>query len=174
MNLKELGCRIVEASYLEGNFVLSSGKQSHFYFDKYLFETRPDLLKPLVKEMSRLLPPACDFDLLAGPELGGVTLATGLSLEVNKPFIIVKKEAKNYGTAKLIEGSLKRGQKVVLVEDILTSGKQALEAAKKIDQAGGQVVLILGVIDRQEGASSMIAEAGYSLKTVYTRKDLGV
>ena len=174
MNLKELGSKIVAASYLEGDFILSSGKRSHYYFDKYLFETRPDLLRPLIKEMSRLLPAPADYDLLAGPELGGVTLATGLSLETGKPFVIVKKAAKDYGTAKIIEGKLQRGQKVVLVDDILTSGHKAVEAANRLVKEGGQVVLILGVIDRQEGAAEHLAAAGYNYKAVFTKKDLGI
>lgn len=174
MNLKELGAKIVEASYLTGDFLLSSGKRSNFYFDKYLFETRPDLLKPLTQKMKKLLPALTEFDLLAGPELGGVTLATALSLEIKKPFIIVKKSAKDYGTAKIIEGKLNPGSKVVLVEDILTSGQQAVEAAKKIINAGGQVKLIIGVIDREEGASKFVEEQGFELKTVFKKKKLGV
>jgi len=121
--------------------------------------------------MVKLLPA---FDKIAGPELGAIPLATVLSLETGKPFVIVRKTEKGYGTSKFIEGELKENEKVVLIEDVLTTGNQALAAARKVEETGARVVMILGVIDREEGARENIEKAGYRLKTVFTKSELGL
>jgi orotate phosphoribosyltransferase len=174
MSNKDLGKMIQEASFLTGDFILSSGKKSKYYFDKYLFETRPEILDPLIKEMVTMLPPLDSFNRIAGPELGAVALATALSLEIKKPFIIVRKTEKVYGTGKIVEGEVSKGEKIVLVEDILTSGKQAIIAADKLKHSGIEVILILGVIDREEGAKEAIEAAGYKYKAVFTKSELGI
>lgn len=172
MEKSKLGAELVKAGYLEGDFVLRSGMRSKYYFDKYLFLTKPHILRPLAKLVAALVPP--DVDRLAGPELGAVALATAVSLELNKPFVLVRKEEKGYATANLIEGELNPGERVVLVEDILTTGGQALVSAATLSVAGATVVGIIGVVDREEGAAQRIAEAGYSFEAVFRRSDLPI
>ncbi|MFC1559809.1 orotate phosphoribosyltransferase [Candidatus Margulisiibacteriota bacterium] len=174
MTKKELAKLVKEASFLTGDFTLSSGKKSKYYFDKYLFETRPEILAPLTKEMAAMLPPLDSFNRIAGPELGAIALATALSLEIKKPFIIVRKGEKGYGTGKIVEGEVSKGEKLVLVEDIMTSGKQAIAAADKLKHSGIEVILILGVIDREEGAREAALAAGYKFKSVFTKTELGI
>ncbi len=150
MDLKQLGKEIIETSYIEGEFTLSSGRSSTYIFDKYAFETRPKLLDAIARSMTEMV--NSDISRIAGMELGGVPLATALSLKTGLPFIIIKKGRKGYGTDKLIEGSLNNEDKVVLVEDISTTGSQAILAAKIIEEAGASVSKIICVVDREEGA----------------------
>lgn len=173
MNKVELAQKIKQAAYLEGDFILSSGRHSKYYLDKYLFETKPEILKPLVAEMAKMTKDL-KFDRIAGPEIGAITLAAALSLETGKPFIILRKEPKKYGTSKFIEGEIKAGEKILLVEDILTTGTQAIAAAQKIKEAGAEVVLLLGVIDREEGAREAIGKAGLAYKAVFAKSELGI
>jgi len=174
MTKEELGKLITEAALLKGEFTLRSGRKSNYYFDKYLFETRPEILEPLTKEIAKLLPPLNSFDRIAGPELGAVALAAALSLEVKKPFIIVRKEEKEYGTGKIVEGEVKKGDRVVMIEDVLTTAGAAISAADKLKYSGIDVILIIGVLDREEGARENIESAGYQLKTVFTKSMLGI
>jgi orotate phosphoribosyltransferase len=174
MTKEELGKLIKEAALLKGDFTLRSGRKSNYYFDKYLFETRPDILAPLAKEIASLLPPMDSFDRIAGPELGAVALATALSLEVKKPFIIVRKGEKGYGTSKMVEGEVNKGERVVMVEDIITTAGAAIAAADKLKHSGIEVVLMIGVLDREEGGKENVEQAGYLLKTVFTKTMLGI
>ena len=167
-----LGRDLVAAAYLEGDFVLSSGKHSTYYFDKYLFETKPDLLSRLAELLAERVPE--ETDRLAGPELGAVALATAVSLRTGLPFVIVKKQSKDYATRKAIEGELNAGDRIVVVEDILTTGAAAVRAADVIKEAGGRVLKILAVVDREEGAAESIAAAGYGYEPLFRRSDLGV
>ncbi len=174
MTKEELGKLLKEAALLEGDFTLRSGRKSKYYFDKYLFETRPDVLGPLTKELAKALPPLSSFQRLAGPELGGVAIATALSLETGKPFIIVRKEEKLYGTSKMMEGTVAKGEKIVLVEDILTTAGAAIASADKLKHSGIEVIMILGVIDREEGAKENIEAAGYKYKALFKKSELGI
>jgi orotate phosphoribosyltransferase len=168
----QLTKRVKETSYLEGDFVLRSGKRSKYYMDKYLFETQPDILKALGKEFCKYLTP--DVTLIAGAELGGVALAAATAMEANKPWIIVRNSKKDYGTSKLVEGTLKKGDVVLLVEDIATTGGQVMEAAKVITEAGATVKKIVAVIDRKQGARENITAAGYAFDSILTKEDLGI
>jgi orotate phosphoribosyltransferase len=170
--LAALGRDLVAAAYLEGDFVLSSGKRSTYYFDKYLFETKPSLLSRLAELLAESVPP--ETDRLAGPELGAVALAVAVSLRTGLPFVIVKKQSKDYATRKTIEGELNAGDRVVVVEDILTTGAAAVRAADAIKEAGGRVLRILAVVDREEGAAESIVAAGYAYEPLFRRSDLGV
>jgi len=172
MNRRELIRRIKETAYLEGDFVLRSGKKSKYYLDKYLFETCPDILKALGKEFARYL--TDDVTLIAGAELGGVALAAATAMETGKNWIIVRNSKKGYGTGKLIEGKLDKDDVVLLVEDIATTGGQVLEAAKVITEAGARISKIVCVIDRKQGASENIASAGYKFESILTKDDLGI
>ena len=164
--------RIKETAYLEGDFTLRSGKKSKYYLDKYLFETCPDILKALGREFARHV--TDDVTLVAGAELGGIALAAATAMETGKPWIIVRNSKKDYGTGKLVEGTLSAGDVVLLVEDIATTGGQVLEAAKVITDAGAKVKKIVCVIDRKQGAGENIARAGYCLEAILTKDDLGI
>jgi orotate phosphoribosyltransferase len=169
---EELIKRIKETAYLEGDFILRSGKRSKYYLDKYLFETKPDILQALGKEFARHM--SEDVTLIAGAELGGVALAAATALETGKDWIIVRNSKKGYGTSKLIEGTLQPGDVVLLVEDIATTGGQVLEAAKVVTDAGAHVKKIVCVIDRKQGAGENITGAGYTFESILTKDDLGI
>src|SRR4030043_531867 len=130
MNRSELIKRIKETAYLEGDFILRSGKRSKYYLDKYLFETCPDILKALGKEFAKHI--SDDVTLIAGAELGGVALAAATAMETGKNWVIIRNSKKGYGTGKLVEGALKKGDVVLLCGDFATTGGQVLEAAKVI------------------------------------------
>ncbi|MBN1509818.1 MAG: orotate phosphoribosyltransferase [Sedimentisphaerales bacterium] len=172
MTRKELIKRIKETAYLEGDFVLRSGKRSKYYLDKYLFETKPDILEALGQEFAKHM--TDDITLIAGAELGGVALAAATAMATGKDWIIVRNSKKDYGTSKLVEGVLNPGDVVLLVEDIATTGGQVLEAAKVITDAGATVKKIVCVIDRKQGAGENITQAGYTLESILTKHDLGI
>ncbi|MHC4547049.1 MAG: orotate phosphoribosyltransferase [Planctomycetota bacterium] len=165
MERNELIKRIKETAYLEGDFTLRSGKKSKYYLDKYLFETCPDILKALGAEFAKYATDA---------ELGGVALAAATAMQTGKNWVIIRNSKKGYGTGKLVEGVLKPGDVVLLVEDIATTGGQVCEAAKVITDAGATVKKIVCVIDRKQGAGENITEAGYKFESILTRDDLGI
>jgi len=173
MTREELAGAIKEAAYLEGDFVLSSGKRSKYYLDKWRFETKPELLREIARALAGLLPDPPP-GRLAGVELGGVPLVIALSLETGIPSLIVRRQAKEYGTAKGIEGVFEAGERVVLVEDVLTTAGQAIAAAQRLTAAGLEVVRILYVIDREEGADANITAAGLDPKPLFRKSDLRI
>ncbi|OHB55325.1 MAG: orotate phosphoribosyltransferase [Planctomycetes bacterium GWF2_50_10] len=172
MTKQELAQKVKEASYLEGDFVLRSGKRSKYYMDKYLFETKPEILKALGQEFAKHA--TADVTLIAGAELGGVALAAATAMECSKNWIIVRNSKKDYGTSKMVEGVLNAGDVVLLVEDIATTGGQVLEAAKIITEAGAKVKKIVAVIDRKQGAGENISAAGFAFESILTKEDLGI
>jgi orotate phosphoribosyltransferase len=172
MDRNELAHAIKDAAYLEGDFILSSGQRSKYYLDKYLFSTDPVLLKEIARRFAAILPER--YDVVAGLELGAIPLATALALEVQKPYVIVRKAAKEYGTSKLFEGTLEPGWKVVLVEDVLTTASQAIDAAKRLTDFGVDVVKVVYVIDREQGAAQNLAAAGLDAEALFTKTDLGI
>ena len=135
MNDAELIRRIRDTALLRGTFTLRSGRTSKYYLDKYLFETQPDILAALGERFATRVDDR--VDCLAGAELGGIPLVTVASLSSGKPSVLIRNQKKDYGTARQLEGQLKPGDRVVIVEDIVTSGGQVLEAAKVIQKAGG-------------------------------------
>ena len=172
MTREELIKRIKETAYLEGDFILRSGKKSKYYLDKYLFETCPDILKALGEEFAKYM--TDDVTLIAGAELGGVALAAATALATGKNWIIVRNSKKGYGTGKMVEGVLKENDVVLLVEDIATTGGQVVEAAKIITEAGAKVKKIVCVIDRKQGAEENVTKAGYLFESILTKNDLGI
>ncbi len=172
MNDQQLIERIKSSALLHGEFTLRSGRKSRYYLDKYLFETQPDILKALGEKFAQHLTP--EVDRVAGAELGAIPLVTALSMAGGKPSVLIRNQKKDYGTAKQIEGKLNPGEKVLLVEDIVTTGGQTLEAAKSIAACGGVVVKIVAVIDRQEGGRQNIEQAGFSFASLFTKTDLGI
>ena len=172
--LRHLGERLLAASYLEGDFVLRSGRHSTFYLDKYLFSTQPDLLRDIAAGLADRLGAHGDCDLLAGPELGAVAIVAAVSLACGKPFVIVRKGAKGYGTDKAMEGKAEPGQRVVMVEDVVTSGGAALMAADKLREAGLEVSTLICVVDREEGGRAQIEEKGLTFDPLFTLTSLGI
>ena len=172
MTKQELIKRIKEVAYLEGDFVLRSGKRSKYYLDKYLFETQPDILQALGAEFARYV--TSDVTLIAGAELGGVALAAATAMETGKKWIIIRNSKKDYGTSKIVEGVLTPDDVVLLVEDIATTGGQVAEAAKIITDTGAKVKKIVAVIDRKQGASENVTAAGFTFESIITKEDLGI
>ena len=173
MTDSELAHALRSAALLEGDFTLRSGRKSKYYLDKYLFETQPVLLRELAKRFAKFVTP--DINRIAGAELGAIALACATSLETGRPFVIVRNAKKaGYGTGKLIEGKLEQGERVLLVEDIATSGGQAVEACKTLQDAGASVARIVVTIDRQEGAREAIEAAGFAFDALFTTADLGI
>lgn len=172
MTREQLAKRIADVSLLRGEFTLRSGRKSNYYLDKYLFETQPDVLAELGRMFAERLTPA--VQRIAGAELGAVALAAAAGLASGKPFVLIRNQKKDYGTSKLVEGKLERGDTVMIVEDVLTTGGQVIEAAKTLQDAGAKVEKIVAVIDRLEGARANIEAAGYTYESLFTTRDLGV
>ena len=164
--------RIVQTALLRGEFTLRSGRRSSYYIDKYRFETQPDVLAALGDMFNEHVTP--DVDRLAGAELGGIPLVTAAALASGKPTILVRNSKKEYGTNRQLEGIFEPGERVLLVEDVLTTGGQVIEAAKLLADAGLTVVKAVAVLDRQEGARANIEAAGHEMASLFTLDDLGV
>jgi orotate phosphoribosyltransferase len=165
----ELARRLRDVAYLEGDFVLRSGKRSSFYLDKYLFATRPDVLEPLGRALAATATEVAPEALrLAGPELGAVPLVTAASLAGGLPFVIVRSAAKDYGTAQQIEGSFAAGETVCLLEDVVTTGGAALEAIGVLREAGLVCKHTVCVVDRQQGGAAAFEGAGVELRPLFT------
>ena len=169
----ELRARLVEHAYLEGDFVLRSGKRSSYYLDKYRFETRPELLRPIGERLAATVrerePEAVR---LVGPELGAVALAAAASLESGLPFLIVRKAAKEYGTARRLEGAFDEGDCVCLVEDVVTSGGALLEAIEAVRAAGLVCRHAVCVVDREEGGADALARHAVRLWPLFRAAEL--
>jgi orotate phosphoribosyltransferase len=144
----QLALDVNAASRLTGKFKLRSGQISDEYFDKYRFESDPKLLRRVALRMLPLIPEGAE--VLAGLELGGVPIATAMSLEGGLPAVFVRKKAKEYGTCQAIEGREVRGRKVVIIEDVITTGGAVFDAAALVEQAGGVVIAVVCAIWRGE------------------------
>jgi len=157
-----------DAAYLEGDFVLRSGRRSRYYLDKFRFETRPDLLEALG---ARIAHAVCELEpsavRLASPELGAVPLAAAASISSRLPFLIVRKEAKRYGTAKRIEGLFESGELVCLVEDVVTSGGAAVSTVEALREVGLECRNAVCVVDREEGGVDALARHAVRLHPLF-------
>lgn len=165
-----LAQRIKAVAYLTGQFTLRSGATSTFYWDKYRFESDPSILAAVTEAMLPILP--AQYEKLAGLELGGIPLATSLSLQSGKPCLYVRKEAKSYGTSNLVEGGHQTGERVVVVEDVITSGGQVVTSVKQMREIGFVVEDVVCVIDRQQGGQAAIEAIGCSLRPLFTLAEL--
>jgi orotate phosphoribosyltransferase len=154
--------RMIEASELHGDFLLSSGKRSTVYFDKFLFLTRPDLLRELAGRVAALVPDGVDH--LSAPEGAATLLVAAVSLETGLPVSVVRKEPKAYGTMSQIEGHAPEGARACLIEDVSTTGHQVRRAAEALTEAGVTVERIVLAIDR--GGADPLREAGYDVEAV--------
>jgi len=161
---------VCQAAYLEGDFLLRSGRRSSFYFDKYRFESDPRLLSRITSALRGLVP--AGTELLGGLELGGVPLATALSLATGIPVVFVRKKAKEYGTAKLAEGPEVTGRRVLVVEDVVTSGGQVVESVQALREYGAVIETALCVVDRAGGGAEALGAIGVELRPLFTLADL--
>jgi orotate phosphoribosyltransferase len=146
-----LAAKISAVSRLRGEFRLRSGVLANEYFDKYRFESDPAILAAITEAMALMIPPGADG--LAGLELGGVPLATALSLRTGLPVRFIRKQAKDYGTCQLAEGGDIAGRRLVIVEDVVTSGGQILASCEELRKLGAIVEDVVCVIDRQAGGA---------------------
>jgi len=168
--LRDLARDLVAASYLKGDFVLRSGKRSNRYFDKFLFETQPALLKRIGEQLAALVPR--ETQRLASPELGAVLLGGAVSMVTGLPLVLVRKEAKGYGTAKQLEGRYTPGERVTVIEDVVTTGGDSLRSIAVLRDAGLEPIQLVVVLDRGEGGEENIREAGIPYSPLFRITDL--
>jgi orotate phosphoribosyltransferase len=166
VDLEELGQRIYRAAHLTGEFLLRSGITTNEYFDKYRFEADPVLLDAIAEAMVPLVP--ADTEVLAGLEMGGIPVVTALGRHTGLPCAFVRKQAKTYGTCRLAEGAEVAGRRVLIVEDVVTSGGQIILSTKELRTLGADIREALCVIDRQQGGEASLAAADISLVSLLT------
>ena len=162
--------RINAIARITGSFTLRSGQTATEYFDKYRFEADPILLRDIAAALTPLIP--ADTEVLAGLELGGVPIATALSLHTGLPAAFVRKEAKTYGTALLAEGAPIVGRRVTIIEDVITTGGQVLISAAQLRDLGARVTEVLCVIDRSTDQGKPLTDAGLTMTSLVTRAQL--
>lgn len=167
--MNDLAQKIKEVSELRGHFMLRSGKTSDRYFDKYQFESDPQLLDELTDALIPLIPK--EAEVLAGLEMGAIPLVTLLGYKLQIPIAFIRKEAKKYGTCNYAEGADLLGKKVVLIEDIVSSGGAVIEALEKFKQDGISVIAILCVIDRNLGGREAVENYDIPFSSLFNQND---
>lgn len=170
MTHAELARRIFATAHLTGDFTLRSGRHTHEYFDKYRFEADPALLDAIAGQMAPLVP--ADVQVLAGLEMGGIPIVTALARHTGLPCAFVRKRAKAYGTCRLAEGADVAGKRVLVVEDVVTSGGQIVISTAELRTLGAEITAALCVIDREQGGSRALAADGIRLLSLLTADDL--
>ena len=178
--MTDLARRIHNAAHLTGEFTLRSGATSTEYFDKYLFESDPVLLRDIASAMAERLAdvlgpradPRSGAQALAGLELGGVPIAVALSQVTGIPALFVRKQAKTYGTCKLAEGGEVSGRRLLVAEDVVTSGGQVLASVADLRERGAVVDVVACVIDREAGGAQALAADGLELRALFTMSEL--
>ncbi len=162
--------RIWERAHLSGEFQLRSGELSGEYLDKYRFESDPRLLHRIAQELASLLPPR--VEALAGLELGGVPLATACSHVCGLPTLFVRKRVKSHGTRRLAEGGPVAGTRLVILEDVITTGGQVIDSSRKLRLDGANILAVLCVIDREAGGAANLRRAGLEMRSLFTMSEL--
>ena len=170
MNRKELAKSIFKISHLTGSFKLRSGTVSNEYFDKYRFEAQPIILKSIAEQLKPLIPP--DTQIFAGLEMGGIPIATALSLATGIPCLFVRKEAKPYGTCQFAEGIEFKNKKLCIIEDVITTGGQVVESTLALRKEGAIINTVICVIDRSLGQQKKLSDIQLSLNALFTMDDL--
>lgn len=170
MQKLELASQVFKLSHRTGTFKLRSGQVSNEYFDKYQFESRPQILREIAKQLVSLLP--SDTDLLGGLEMGGIPIATAIAFETGHDVVFVRKAAKDYGTCRFAEGPEIKGRKITLIEDVITTGGQVIQSAGDLRGDGAIITDVVGVIDRSEGKTEKLKAAGLSLHALFTMAEL--
>ena len=172
MTKNELGKLIFKTSNIKGSFKLRSGKISDEYFDKYLFESNPEILEGIAKELNLLI--ETKFDFLAGLEMGGIPIATSLSIKSKIPALFIRKKAKEYGTCRLAEGGEIKDKKLLIIEDVVTSGGAILDAVIELRKLGAIVDDVLCVIDREDTGRKNLEKANLNFRSLFTKNELFV
>lgn len=167
----ELIDKMKEIALLHGDFTLRSGKKSNWYFDKYRFEGIPDIMRSVAHHMARLVPPG--IDRLAGIELGGIPMCTALSLETDIPCMFIRKKAKDYGTGAQIEGVFDTADNILVVEDVVTTGGQAIIMIKQLREEGLNINGVIAVLNRSEGSTEAFEAENISFWSLFSREDFG-
>lgn len=167
----ELIDRMKEIALLEGEFILRSGKKSNWYFDKYRFEGIPGIMASVAHHMARLIPEGTTR--LAGIELGGVPMCTALSLEADLPCIFIRKKAKEYGTEAMIEGMYEPRDNILMVEDVVTTGGQAIILINQLREQGLNIIGTVAVLNRDEGSAEAFAKENIPFWWLFSREDFG-
>jgi orotate phosphoribosyltransferase len=167
---ESLAQRIYRTCHLTGSFTLRSGLVSDEYFDKFLFESDPVLLRDVATAMASLLP--ADTEILAGMEMGGIPVVTVLSQVTGLPAVFVRKEPKTYGTCKLAEGVPVGGRRVVGVEDVVTRAGALLAGCLEMRRLGAVVDTAVCVIDRDQGGAENLRAEGIALRAALSRQEL--
>jgi len=170
MDRGEVARKIYESAHITGEFTLRSGQVSNEYFDKYLFEAQPELLCDIAREMAALIPE--NTQALAGLEMGGIPVATVLSVQTGLPCAFVRKKAKEYGTCKLAEGADINGKRVCVIEDVVTTGGQIIESVKELRSRGAVIDTVICVILRNSNAVDILKNEGLTLKAAFTMEYL--
>lgn len=167
---KDLARKVFDVAHLTGEFLLRSGQTSNEYFDKYQFEARPEILNSLAEAMIPLLPK--DFDLLGAMEMGGIPIATAIALKTGREMVFVRKEAKKYGTCKFAEGPEVNGKKVLIIEDVITTGGAVITSTQMLREKGAIVEDVIAVIDRSLGDHSKLEAVQLKVQSLFTMADL--
>jgi orotate phosphoribosyltransferase len=156
-----------------GEFELSHGGTSNYYVDKYVFETSPGCLALVAEAFGDLIAELdTEGTTLGGVALGAVPLVAATSVETGTPYVIVRKQQKEYGTGNRVEGDFEAGEEIVVIEDIATTGRSAIDAAEALREAGATVRRVFVVVDRQEGATANLAEHDLELRSLVTADEL--
>jgi orotate phosphoribosyltransferase len=166
----KLAQEIYSVAHLTGEFKLRSGLTSHEYFDKYRFESRPEILKKIAQQLAPLIPP--QTELLAGLEMGGIPIATALSLETGIPVAFIRKKAKDYGTCLFAEGAEIKNKKLCIVEDVITTGGQVILSTQDLRGAGAIVENVICVIHRGTGQEPKLQEIGLNMIPLFNKTEL--
>lgn len=170
MTQDQLAKEVYKISYLRGEFKLRSGQVSNEYFDKYRFESQPRLLAAIANEMKSLIP--AGTEILAGLEMGGIPVATALSLATGIPVVFVRKKAKDYGTCRFAEGIDIRNKKICVIEDVITTGGQVVLSTQDLRSDGAIIDTVLCVIHRGQNPQPQLQEIGLNLKSLFTMDQL--
>ena len=170
---RELRDDLVRVAYIRGEVVLDSGVQRKYYFDKYMFETNPAILRQLGRFLAELVPR--DTDRLAAPALGAIALGTAVVLELGIPMVIVRPHSEaDPRKMSPVEGGVYPGEMITLIEDVIVTGSRAIRAIEKITDAGAQVGTVVTVLDCLADARQRFAEAGIQYEPVFTTRELGI
>lgn len=170
MTHSELAKKLFDVAHLTGEFKLRSGQISHEYFDKYRFEAQPELLREIARQMAQLVPK--DTEVLAGLEMGGIPVATAISLETGIPVCFVRKTAKDYGTCLFAEGAVIKNKRVCIIEDVITSGGQVILSTADLRSVKANINTVLCVINRGgDDAIEKLKAIDLQVKSLFVRKD---
>ena len=166
----DLAKKVFDVAHLTGEFLLRSGKTSNEYFDKYQFEARPELLNEIADALIPLLPK--DFDLLGAMEMGGIPIATAIALKTGRPMVMIRKEAKEYGTCKFAEGPDVNGKKICIIEDVITTGGAVIQSTGMLREKGAEITDVMAVIDRSQGDHSKLNAIDLKVTALFTMEQL--